>query len=165
MIILIISRLFMMLQIFHGNLNSSVSIVPAWTTARSRFDTRQMQTDFSSRRCIHIGSGAHPASCSMGTGGSFPGRKERPGHDADPSPRLVPRSGMSRSYIFSAPCTSMVCCGTALLLKIFPTAVVYSHTNQHQRGWEFAVLKLPFPKSDLRSPYDHLLPPPLHHFL
>jgi len=28
---------------------------------------------------------AHPASCTMGTG-SFPGGKERPGRDADPSP-------------------------------------------------------------------------------
>ena len=30
------------------------------------------------------GPGAHPASCIMGTG-SFPGGKERPGRDADPS--------------------------------------------------------------------------------
>jgi len=29
--------------------------------------------------------GAHPASCTMGTG-SFPGVKERSGRDADPSP-------------------------------------------------------------------------------
>jgi len=29
--------------------------------------------------------GAHPPSCTMGTG-SFPGGKERPGRDADPSP-------------------------------------------------------------------------------
>jgi hypothetical protein len=29
--------------------------------------------------------GAHPASCTMGTG-SFPGGKEQPGRDADPSP-------------------------------------------------------------------------------
>ena len=31
------------------------------------------------------GPGAHPASCTMGTG-SFPGGKNRPGRDADPSP-------------------------------------------------------------------------------
>jgi hypothetical protein len=29
------------------------------------------------------GSGAHPASCTMGTGGPFPDAKARPGHDAD----------------------------------------------------------------------------------
>jgi len=34
---------------------------------------------------VPTGSGAHPASCTMGTG-SFPGGKERPGRDADPSP-------------------------------------------------------------------------------
>jgi hypothetical protein len=34
---------------------------------------------------VLIGPGAHPASCTMGTG-SFPGGKEQPGRDADPSP-------------------------------------------------------------------------------
>jgi len=34
---------------------------------------------------VHTGPGAHPVSCTMGTG-SFPGGKERPGRDADPSP-------------------------------------------------------------------------------
>ena len=34
---------------------------------------------------VQTGHGAHPASCTIGTG-SFPGGKERPGHDADPSP-------------------------------------------------------------------------------
>jgi hypothetical protein len=28
---------------------------------------------FSSNLCVQIGSGAHPASCTMGTGGPFPG--------------------------------------------------------------------------------------------
>jgi hypothetical protein len=32
------------------------------------------------------GSGAHLASCTVGTGGSFPGGKARPGRDADHSP-------------------------------------------------------------------------------
>jgi len=35
---------------------------------------------------VQTGPGAHPVSCTMGTG-SFPGGKERPGRDADPSPR------------------------------------------------------------------------------
>jgi hypothetical protein len=43
-------------------------------------------TDFSSSPCVHTGSGAHPASYPMGTGGSFPGGKARPGRDADHSP-------------------------------------------------------------------------------
>jgi hypothetical protein len=43
--------------------------------------------DFSSILCVQTGSGAHPASCTMGTGGSFPrGVKARPGSDADHSP-------------------------------------------------------------------------------
>jgi hypothetical protein len=42
--------------------------------------------DFSSILCIQTGYGAHPASCTMGTGGPFPGGKARPGRDADHLP-------------------------------------------------------------------------------
>jgi hypothetical protein len=43
------------------------------------------EEDFSSNLCVQTGSGAHPASCTMGTVGPFPGGKERPGRDADHS--------------------------------------------------------------------------------
>jgi hypothetical protein len=42
---------------------------------------------FSSSLCVH--SGAHPASCAMGTGGPYAGSKARPGLDAD---HLTPSS-------------------------------------------------------------------------
>jgi hypothetical protein len=42
--------------------------------------------DFPSNLCVQTGSGAHPVSCTMGTGGPFPGGKARPGRDADHSP-------------------------------------------------------------------------------
>jgi hypothetical protein len=42
--------------------------------------------DFSCSLCVQTGSGAHPASCTMGTGGPFPGDKALPGRDADHSP-------------------------------------------------------------------------------
>jgi hypothetical protein len=42
--------------------------------------------EFSSNVCVQTGSGAHPASCTVGTGGPFPGGKARPGRDADHSP-------------------------------------------------------------------------------
>jgi hypothetical protein len=41
--------------------------------------------DFSSSPWVQTGSGAHPASYPMGTGGPFPGGKARPGRDADHS--------------------------------------------------------------------------------
>jgi hypothetical protein len=41
---------------------------------------------FSSILCVQTGSGAHSASCTMGTVGPFPGDKARPGRDADHSP-------------------------------------------------------------------------------
>jgi hypothetical protein len=37
-------------------------------------------------RYVQTGSGANPASCTMGTGGPFPGGKARQGRDADHSP-------------------------------------------------------------------------------
>jgi hypothetical protein len=42
--------------------------------------------NLSSSLCIQTGSGAHPASSTMGTGGPLPVDKARPGRDADQSP-------------------------------------------------------------------------------
>jgi hypothetical protein len=39
---------------------------------RSRFDSRQRRKYFSSILCVQTGSEAHPAFCTMATGGSFP---------------------------------------------------------------------------------------------
>jgi hypothetical protein len=44
--------------------------------------------DFSCSLYVQTGSEAHPASCTMGTGGPFPGGKARPGRDADHSPQF-----------------------------------------------------------------------------
>jgi hypothetical protein len=68
-----------------GSRGSLVSILAdtGWTTGvRSPTDAEY----FSSRLCVHTGFVAHPASCSVGTGGPFPRGKARPGHDADHSP-------------------------------------------------------------------------------
>jgi hypothetical protein len=64
-------------------------LATGWTTGRSRFDPRQRQKDFSSNPCVQTGSGVHPDSCTMGTGGPFPGSKSRPGRDADHSPLSI----------------------------------------------------------------------------
>jgi hypothetical protein len=61
-------------------------LATGWTTGRSRFDSRQRLKDFSSSLCVQTGSVAHPASCTMGTEGPFPGAEARPGRDADHSP-------------------------------------------------------------------------------
>jgi hypothetical protein len=42
--------------------------------------------DFSYSLFVQTGSGVHPASCTMGTGGLFPGAKARPVRDANHSP-------------------------------------------------------------------------------
>jgi hypothetical protein len=44
---------------------------------------------FYSGLCVQTGSGAHPASCTMGTGCPFPGSKARSGRDANHSPLSI----------------------------------------------------------------------------
>jgi hypothetical protein len=48
--------------------------------------------DFSSNLCVQTGSGAHPASCTMGTGVLSPGVKRGRGVMLTTHPHLVPRS-------------------------------------------------------------------------
>jgi hypothetical protein len=55
-----------------------------WTTEGSEFESRWGQ-EFLLLRFVQTGSGVHPTSYPMGTGGSFPGVK-RPGREADHSP-------------------------------------------------------------------------------
>jgi hypothetical protein len=84
-----------------GCQGSSVSIVTMdWTTGvRSPTEAE----DFSSILCVQTGSGAHPASCPMGTRGSFHGVKCGQGMMLTIHPHLVPRLRMSRSYTSSPP--------------------------------------------------------------
>jgi hypothetical protein len=46
---------------------------------RSGFNPRRGQRIFPLNLCVQTGSGAHPASCTMGTGGPFPGGKSAAG--------------------------------------------------------------------------------------
>jgi hypothetical protein len=67
---------------------SSGSIVPDYGLEDRAIGVRSPAgaEDFSSILCVQTGSGAHPASCKISTGGPFPGGKARPGRDADHSP-------------------------------------------------------------------------------
>jgi hypothetical protein len=91
-----------------GSRGSSVSIVSSYgrRPGYRRSTPGRGKIIFSSSLCVQTGSGAHPASCTMGTGGPFPEVKARPGRDEDHSPHLVPRSRMSTSYTSSPPCAS-----------------------------------------------------------
>jgi hypothetical protein len=70
--------------------------------------------DFSSILCVQTGSEAHPAFCTMGTGGPFPGGKARPGRDADHSPSFSAEVVKSRRYNSSPPKRLHGVSGTAL---------------------------------------------------
>jgi hypothetical protein len=67
---------------------SSVIIVSGYSLDDRAIEVRSPAgaKDFSSNLCVQTGSGAHPASCTVGTGGSFPWGKARPERDADHSP-------------------------------------------------------------------------------
>jgi hypothetical protein len=83
---------------------SSVSIVSGYKLEYRTIEVRSPTTekDFSSSLCVQTGSGAHPASCTMGTGGSFPGKRDR-GVMLTTHTHLVPRSRMSRIPLAQAP--------------------------------------------------------------
>jgi hypothetical protein len=68
---------------------SSVSIVSDYGLDDRAIGVRSPAgaNDFSSNLCVQTGSEAHPASCTMGTGGPFLGGKARPGLNADHSPQ------------------------------------------------------------------------------
>jgi hypothetical protein len=84
---------------------------------------------FSPNLCVQTGSGAHPASCPMDTGGPFPETKERPGRNTDHSPHLVMRLRMSRSYTSSPPSASMACRGIVIFLDVtvFSNRLLIAH--------------------------------------
>jgi hypothetical protein len=67
---------------------SSVSIVSDYGLDNRAIEVRfpAESKDFSSILCVQTGSEAHPASCTVGTGGPFAGGIARPGRDADHSP-------------------------------------------------------------------------------
>jgi hypothetical protein len=75
----------MLLNILSARVAQSVyCLTTNWTTGvRSPTEAEDF---FFSSLCVQTGSGAHPASCVMGTVGPFPGGKVQPGHDADHSP-------------------------------------------------------------------------------
>jgi hypothetical protein len=53
--------------------------------------------DFSCSLCVQTGSGAHPASCTMGTGGPFPGGKSADGALPGIEPRSPGRPARSQT--------------------------------------------------------------------
>jgi len=74
-----------------------------WLRAGRPGDPRQRRKDFSSSLCVQTGSGAHPASCTTGSGVLSPGLKHGQGVTLATRSHPVPRSWMSRSYTSSPP--------------------------------------------------------------
>jgi hypothetical protein len=64
---------------------NSVSIVSDYGLGGRCFSPTEAE-DSSSNLCVQTASGAQSTSCTVGTGGSFPGVKARSGRDADHSP-------------------------------------------------------------------------------
>jgi hypothetical protein len=77
----------------YGELGSSVSIVSGYGLDDQAIEVRSPAEakGFSSSLCVQTGFGAHPASCTIGTGVRFPGGEARPGRDPERSLHLLPR--------------------------------------------------------------------------
>jgi hypothetical protein len=82
---------------------SAVSIVSDYRLDNRAIGVRSAagEKDFSSSLCVHTGSEAHPASCTMDSGGPFPGTKR--GWGVTLTTHLVLRPRMSRSYTCCPP--------------------------------------------------------------
>ena len=72
------------------NQDSIMCIVPRLCAVQSRVQFLSREGNSSILHDIQIGCGAHPATCSMGTGGSFP-NESGPGVKATTHLYLVPR--------------------------------------------------------------------------
>ena len=84
---------------FSGGRDSSVGIATRYGLDGPGIESR-WKASFSA--AVQTGPGAHPASCTMGTG-SFPGVNQ-PGRGADPPPpSSVPNSKINWSYTSSYP--------------------------------------------------------------
>jgi hypothetical protein len=88
-----------------GEPGSSVIIVSGYGLDDRAIEVRSQAEakDFSSSLCVQTGSGAHQASCTVGTGCLFRAVKRGPGVTLTTHPHVAPRSRMSRSYISSPP--------------------------------------------------------------
>jgi hypothetical protein len=59
--------------------------------------------NFSLHHRVQVGSGAHPASCRMGTRGSFPGGKAAGVYEADQSPPSSAEANNALRYTSTPP--------------------------------------------------------------
>jgi hypothetical protein len=81
-------------------LASSVSIVPDYRLDSWGLIPTETE-DFSCSLCVQTGSGAHPASQTVGVGNPFPGDKAWPQHDADHSLPSVAEAKKEELYLLS----------------------------------------------------------------
>jgi hypothetical protein len=76
-----IDYVFYYIILFYGVSSGSIVSDYGLDDRAIRVRSPAVAKDFSSNLCVQTGSGAHPASCTMGTGG-----KSAAGRDADHSP-------------------------------------------------------------------------------
>jgi hypothetical protein len=103
-------------SVIHARPGNSVSIVSGY--GRSRFDPRQKRKDFSCSLCVQTDSGAHQASCTMGTGSLFPGAKARSRSDWPLTPIWCRDHEWAGTIVPLPPSASMTCSETALLTSV-----------------------------------------------
>jgi hypothetical protein len=133
---------------------SSVSIVSGYELDDRAIGVRfpAKAKDFSSNLSVQTCSGAHPASCTIGTGGSFPGAKRGRGVTLTTHSYLVPRS-MSRSY---TSCPPQVPPWRVAGVLFSVTSILKLHFHLHQSK------SVPFPEGSLSGVLYALLIPTMN---
>jgi hypothetical protein len=101
----------------HRSRGSSVSIVSDYGLDDRLIGVRSPAgaKNFSSVLCVQTGSEAHPASCIMGTGGTFPGAKRGRGVTLTIHPIYFRGQKWVGALAPLPPSASVACSGTALL--------------------------------------------------
>jgi hypothetical protein len=123
---------------------SPVSIVTSYGLGSNVVSPTEAE-DFSTNLCVQAGSGAHPASFTVGTGGSFPGNKARPGRDADHSPPSSVVVKKEKGYPPPPPQSAFMACSGSTPLSIGrPTELGTQHATA-----AFCVVTSSFPGSEI----------------
>jgi hypothetical protein len=116
--------------------------VPSWlqndvTCVRSPTEAE----DFPSNLCVQTGSGAHPASCTMGTVAISPGLKHGRGVMLTTHPLLVPRLRKSRSYTSCHPNAPLWSVTGPLYLLTF-TCICFTVIKRHTEMKDYRKVNL-----------------------
>jgi hypothetical protein len=120
------------------------------------FDPRQRQRIFPLASASRLTLGAHPASCTMDTGGPFPGGKAQPGRDADHSPPSSAEVKNEQELYLLSPHMPPWCIAGQLYFTFIPLSVDVNIASKNLKPFVILPLESCYPcKQQLRGQGTH----------